>query len=62
MQTFLFLVQFLVALANGQVNVAQASSMTSDSAIIEESTSFEWDCGDETCFVIVDSAGVHTGP
>ena len=58
-----FLLGFILALLTGNVSVSEGSAIDSQSPTVYHQIALTWQRDDdETMFIILDSAGVHTGP
>lgn len=58
-QRLFFHISFLLALLNGQVTTSQeGSAITSEDLTPYTTTRYEWQCGEETCWQVIDSSGV----
>jgi len=55
-----FWLVFLLALLNGQVNMSEDSSISSDNLVPEVHRQLNWPCGEEICFIDLNTGNTGT--
>lgn len=57
-----FWVIFIFQLLLGNVNGGQISAIDNESLTPTTATYLEWNCGDETCYLVYENGNWETGP